>query len=97
MSVTIGVGGPVGSGKTALLDNLCKQLRDKYSLAVVTNDIYTHEDADGHIIHTWFQDMQFHRFPPFLFSHIQYGFFGDRSADSVAFFRAVSVSMASAR
>jgi urease accessory protein len=46
MSVTIGVGGPVGSGKTALLDNLCKQLRDKYSLAVVTNDIYTHEDAE---------------------------------------------------
>jgi urease accessory protein len=41
MSVTIGVGGPVGSGKTALLDSLCKQLRDKYSLAVVTNDIYT--------------------------------------------------------
>src|SRR5690349_7028919 len=46
MSVTIGVGGPVGSGKTALLDNLCKQMRDKYSLAVVTNDIYTHEDAE---------------------------------------------------
>ena len=46
MSVTIGVGGPVGSGKTALLDNLCKQLRDRYSLAVVTNDIYTHEDAE---------------------------------------------------
>src|SRR4051812_48736538 len=46
MSVTIGVGGPVGSGKTALLDRLCKQLRDRYSLAVVTNDIYTHEDAE---------------------------------------------------
>src|SRR4029453_12022885 len=46
MSVTIGVGGPGGSGKTALLDSLCKQLRDKYSLAVVTNDIYTHEDAE---------------------------------------------------
>jgi len=46
MSVTIGVGGPVGSGKTALLDSLCKQLRDRYSLAVVTNDIYTHEDAE---------------------------------------------------
>jgi urease accessory protein len=44
--VTIGVGGPVGSGKTALLDNLCKRLRDRYSLAVVTNDIYTHEDAE---------------------------------------------------
>jgi urease accessory protein len=46
MSVTIGVGGPVGSGKTALLDSLCKRLRERYSLAVVTNDIYTHEDAE---------------------------------------------------
>jgi urease accessory protein len=36
----------VGSGKTALLDRLCKSLRDRYSLAVVTNDIYTHEDAE---------------------------------------------------
>ena len=44
--MTIGVGGPVGSGKTALLDNLCKTLRRHYSLAVVTNDIYTHEDAE---------------------------------------------------
>ena len=42
----IGVGGPVGSGKTALLDNLCKQLRNRYSVAVVTNDIYTYEDAE---------------------------------------------------
>jgi urease accessory protein len=41
----IGVGGPVGSGKTALLDALCKRLRDTYQLAVVTNDIYTQEDA----------------------------------------------------
>ncbi len=41
----IGVGGPVGSGKTALLDALCKLLRDQYQLAVVTNDIYTQEDA----------------------------------------------------
>ena len=41
----IGVGGPVGSGKTALLDVLCKALRDKYEIAVVTNDIYTQEDA----------------------------------------------------
>ena len=46
MSVTIGVGGPVGSGKTALLDSLCKRLRDRYSLVVITNDIYTHEDAE---------------------------------------------------
>jgi urease accessory protein len=44
--VTIGVGGPVGSGKTALLDNLCRGLRDRYSLAVITNDIYTYEDAE---------------------------------------------------
>ncbi len=42
----IGVGGPVGSGKTALLDALCKRLRDRYELAVVTNDIYTQEDAE---------------------------------------------------
>jgi urease accessory protein len=43
--VKIGVGGPVGSGKTALLDTLCKRLRDRYQLAVITNDIYTDEDA----------------------------------------------------
>jgi urease accessory protein len=41
----IGVAGPVGSGKTALLDALCKALRQDYGLAVVTNDIYTQEDA----------------------------------------------------
>ena len=41
----IGVGGPVGSGKTALLRQLCLTLRDKYEIAVVTNDIYTKEDA----------------------------------------------------
>jgi len=41
----IGIGGPVGSGKTALTLSLCRQLRDKYQLAVVTNDIYTEEDA----------------------------------------------------
>ncbi|MCY4044990.1 MAG: urease accessory protein UreG [Cellvibrionales bacterium] len=40
----IGVGGPVGSGKTALLEVLCKALREKYEIAVVTNDIYTKED-----------------------------------------------------
>jgi len=40
----VGVGGPVGSGKTALLEQLCKAMRDDYSLAVVTNDIYTRED-----------------------------------------------------
>ncbi|MDQ7731745.1 urease accessory protein UreG [Halomonas sp. SpR1] len=42
----IGVGGPVGSGKTALLKQLCLALRDYYDIAVVTNDIYTREDAD---------------------------------------------------
>jgi len=41
----IGVGGPVGSGKTALLDALCKSMRHDYEIAVVTNDIYTQEDA----------------------------------------------------
>ena len=41
----IGVGGPVGSGKTALLEALCKAMRDEYNIAVVTNDIYTQEDA----------------------------------------------------
>ena len=41
----IGIGGPVGSGKTALLDVLCKAMRDTYQIAVVTNDIYTQEDA----------------------------------------------------
>jgi urease accessory protein len=45
-TVTIGIGGPVGSGKTALVDVLCKRMRDRFSLAVVTNDIYTHEDAE---------------------------------------------------
>jgi len=41
----VGVGGPVGSGKTALVDALCKQMREQYDIAVVTNDIYTQEDA----------------------------------------------------
>ncbi len=42
----VGIGGPVGSGKTALLDALCKAMRDDYQIAVVTNDIYTREDAE---------------------------------------------------
>ncbi len=42
----VGIGGPVGSGKTALLDALCKCMRETYELAVVTNDIYTQEDAE---------------------------------------------------
>ena len=42
----VGIGGPVGSGKTALADALCKRLRDRFDIAVVTNDIYTKEDAN---------------------------------------------------
>ncbi len=42
----VGIGGPVGSGKTALMDALCKRLRDHYQIAAVTNDIYTREDAE---------------------------------------------------
>jgi urease accessory protein len=42
----VGIGGPVGSGKTALMDLLCKRLRNRYEIAAVTNDIYTREDAE---------------------------------------------------
>jgi urease accessory protein len=42
----VGVGGPVGSGKTALMDALCKALREHYDIAAITNDIYTKEDAE---------------------------------------------------
>ncbi len=42
----VGIGGPVGSGKTALMDALCKALRDDYDIAAITNDIYTREDAE---------------------------------------------------
>jgi urease accessory protein len=45
-TLRVGVGGPVGSGKTALVDALCKRLRDSLQIAVVTNDIYTREDAE---------------------------------------------------
>ena len=41
----MGIGGPVGSGKTALINALCKKMRTAYQIAVVTNDIYTKEDA----------------------------------------------------
>lgn len=44
-ALRVGIGGPVGSGKTALVDALCKRMRDRYQMAVVTNDIYTKEDA----------------------------------------------------
>jgi len=42
----VGIGGPVGSGKTALMDGLCKAFRDRYDIAAITNDIYTREDAE---------------------------------------------------
>ena len=45
-TLIVGVGGPVGSGKTALIDALCKMLRAQYQLAVITNDIFTKEDAE---------------------------------------------------
>lgn len=45
-ALRVGVAGPVGSGKTALVDTLCKRMRSDYEIAVVTNDIYTHEDAE---------------------------------------------------
>jgi urease accessory protein len=45
-TLRVGVGGPVGSGKTALVDALCKAMRTRFRMAVVTNDIYTREDAD---------------------------------------------------
>ena len=48
---TIGIGGPVGSGKTALLLALCRRLRDTYGIAVVTNDIFTREDAEFLVRH----------------------------------------------
>ncbi|RPI80302.1 MAG: urease accessory protein UreG, partial [Planctomycetaceae bacterium] len=43
---TLGVAGPVGSGKTALVETLCRELWPEINLAVITNDIYTHEDAE---------------------------------------------------
>ena len=42
----VGIGGPVGAGKTTLTEHLCRALRDRYSVAVITNDIYTREDAE---------------------------------------------------
>jgi urease accessory protein len=50
-SFTVGIGGPVGSGKTALLLALCRLLRDRYELGVVTNDIFTNEDAEFLVRH----------------------------------------------
>jgi urease accessory protein len=45
-ALRVGIGGPVGSGKTALVKALCAELKDRYNLAVITNDIYTREDAE---------------------------------------------------
>ena len=45
-ALRIGVGGPVGSGKTALMDRLCKNMRERFNIAAITNDIYTREDAE---------------------------------------------------
>ena len=45
-ALRVGVGGPVGSGKTALVDALCKALRGRFEIALITNDIYTREDAE---------------------------------------------------
>src|SRR5919199_2111689 len=45
-ALRVGVAGPVGSGKTALMDALCKRLRDRYDIAAITNDIYTKWDAE---------------------------------------------------
>jgi urease accessory protein len=45
-ALRVGIGGPVGSGKTALVRLLCQHLRDRYSIGVITNDIYTREDAE---------------------------------------------------
>ncbi len=42
----VGIGGPVGSGKTALMEALCKKFRDRYEICAITNDIYTKEDAE---------------------------------------------------
>jgi len=42
----VGIGGPVGSGKTALMDRLCKSMRERWEIAAITNDIYTREDAE---------------------------------------------------
>ena len=50
-SFTVGIGGPVGSGKTALLKALCERMRERYNIAAVTNDIFTQEDAEFLVRH----------------------------------------------
>ena len=45
-TLRVGIGGPVGSGKTALCERLCQAMRDDYDMAVITNDIYTREDME---------------------------------------------------
>ena len=49
----LGVAGPVGSGKTALVEALCRRLRDRLQLAVVTNDIYTQEELSFYAVRPW--------------------------------------------
>ena len=51
MTLRVGIGGPVGSGKTALMLSLCRTLRERYNIAAVTNDIYTEEDAQFLVRH----------------------------------------------
>ena len=51
-AVRIGVGGPVGSGKTQLIERLTRRLKDEYSMAVITNDIYTKWDAEYMVSHS---------------------------------------------
>ena len=50
-ALRVGIAGPVGSGKTALVESLCNYLRERYDIAVVTNDIYTREDAEFLVRH----------------------------------------------
>ena len=57
-SFTVGIGGPVGSGKTALMLALCQKLRGRHSLGVVTNDIFTREDAEFLIRHHALEDQR---------------------------------------
>ena len=45
-TLRVGIGGPVGTGKTALLERLCKHMRSEFNIAAITNDIYTREDAE---------------------------------------------------
>ena len=63
----IGIGGPVGSGKTALVDALCKAMRDRYRLGVITNDIFTREDMEFLVRSQALPDR------PFVFTNLKSG------------------------